>query len=40
MKIIDLENLDDDVNDEIKARDFEKLKEEGVAGDAGADAGQ
>ena len=40
MKIIDLENPDEDLKDENGASDAKKTKEEGGAGDAGADAGQ
>ena len=38
MKIIDLEDADEDVKDENEAADVEKTKKEGGAGDAGADA--
>ena len=38
MKIIDLEDADEDVKDENEAADVEKTKKESGAGDAGADA--
>ena len=38
MKIIDLENPDEDVKDENEVGDVEKTKKDGGAGDAGADA--